>query len=153
MVRHCSQESTGRLPPPATPSGRTGQSPATALLFLLVNLLCLQSLAQAAPALSAKMERYYRAVCLLQEMGGPARSEAVPIPRRVASCDATESLRHHPDKIFVLQTLADDLHSLGSSPPDAPLFEAYARLDLGERAKAADLLYSYVSTAPYQKLW
>lgn len=121
------------------------------LLVLLVNLLFLQASGHAAAALSPRMERYYRAVYLLQRMGGPAAAERVAVPGRVASCDATESLQHHPDKIFVLQTIADDLGSLGAFPPEAQLFEAYTRLALGERVRAASLLYAYVSVAPYQE--
>ena len=121
------------------------------LLVLTVTLLFLQTSGHAATALSPRMERYYRAVCLLQEMGGPAAAEPVAVPRKILFRDATESLRHHPDKIFVLHTIANDLHSLGTSPPEAPLFEAYARLALGERVQAANLLYAYVSVAPYQR--
>jgi hypothetical protein len=105
----------------------------------------------AVAGLSSQMERYYRAVSVLQYMGGPAAEDPVAVPRRIASCDATESLQHHPDKIFVLRTIADDLHSLSGAVQDAPLFEAYARLSLGEREKAADLLYAYLSTVPYKE--
>ena len=94
-------------------------------------------------------ERYYRAVYVLQRMGGPAAEEKVDIPRRVTYADATESLLHHPDKIFVLRRMAEDLAASRGSMPQAALFEGYARLALGEREAAAELLAQYVCDSPY----
>jgi tetratricopeptide (TPR) repeat protein len=82
---------------------------------------------------------------VLQRLGGPAAAETENIPRHVAFADETESLLHHSDKILVLQWVADALAKADQSLPKAPLFEAYARLALGERERAASLLMRYVA--------
>lgn len=94
-------------------------------------------------------ERYYRAVYVLQSLGGPAASEDEAIPGRVPYTDAAESLLHHPDKIFVLRHVADELAEARRQAPKAPLFEAYARIRLGEREEAARLLTAYVVDNEY----
>ena len=93
-------------------------------------------------------DSYYRAVYVLQRLGGPAALEQENVPVRVPYQDATESLLHHPDTIQVLRRLAADL--AGSSHAKAPLFETYARLTLGEREQAAALLTRYVVENEYQ---
>lgn len=93
--------------------------------------------------------RYYRAVYLLRSFGGPAAAEEESIPARVAYADETESLFHHPDKILVLRHVAEDLADLSPQIPRAALYEAYARLGLGERESAARLLMRYVVDAEY----
>ena len=95
-------------------------------------------------------EAYYRAVYVLQRLGGPASSETEDIPRRVMYADATESLLHHPDKILVLKLIAEDLAKAGRDRPRAALFEAYARLGLGQKEEAVELLSRYVIESPYQ---
>lgn len=94
-------------------------------------------------------ESYYRAVYVLQSMGGLAAQERESIPSRVKYADATESLLHHPDKIMVLQTVADELSGAGRTRPRAALFEAYARLALGEKERAAALLMRHVVESEY----
>ena len=94
-------------------------------------------------------ERYYQAVFVLQHLGGPAAREREDIPRRVTRADATESLLHHPDKIFVLGRVADSLAEARGDMPKAALFEAYARLALGDRRTAARLLADYVVESNY----
>lgn len=94
-------------------------------------------------------ERYYRAVFVLQSLGGPAAREPEDIPRRVINTDATESLLHHPDKIFVLAHVAEELAKARGDVPKAALFEACARLGLGERREAARLLADYVVESGY----
>jgi len=95
-------------------------------------------------------DSYYRAVYVLQRLGGPAAFEQEPVPARVPYQDATESLLHHPDTIQVLWRLAADLAAAHRDRPKAPLFEAYARLALGEREQAAALLTRYVVENEYQ---
>ncbi|MDR0828354.1 MAG: hypothetical protein LBN33_10885 [Desulfovibrio sp.] len=102
---------------------------------------------------SEAQDRYYRAVHLLQSLGGPAAGEEEAIPSRIIYSDATESLRHHPDKILVLHRAADDLETLRAEFPRAGLFEAYARMALGERAEAARLLALYVAEGEYRPLY
>ena len=94
-------------------------------------------------------ERYYRAVFVLQSLGGPAAGEREDIPGRVPYADATESLLHHPDKIFVLGHVAEELAQVRADVPRAALFEAYARLGLGDRREAARLLAGYVVESDY----
>ena len=94
-------------------------------------------------------ERYYRAVFVLQSLGGPAAGEREDIPGRVPYTDATESLLHHPDKIFVLGHVAEELAQVRADVPRAALFEAYARLGLGDRHEAARLLTDYVVESDY----
>lgn len=96
------------------------------------------------------LESYYRAVYVLQHLGGPAAEELEDIPAGVRYLDETESLLHHPDTIQVLQRVADDLAEARRSRPKAPLFEAYARLSLGERERAVSLLTRYVVENEYQ---
>ena len=94
-------------------------------------------------------EQYYRAVYVLQSFGGPACLEAEQIPRRVIASDDTESLLHHPDKILVLRHIADELAKTGREQPKAAYYEACARLALGDKESAADLLTRYVIDAKY----
>ena len=101
------------------------------------------------PRAALVQEEYYRAVYVLQSLGGPAVEEEEAIPSRVPYLDETESLLHHPDKILVLQQVADMLAAADGSRPKAPLFEAYARLALGERERAAALLTRYVIENDY----
>jgi hypothetical protein len=97
-------------------------------------------------------DRFLRAVYLLQRLGGPAREETVAIPRRVRASDAAESLAHHPDAVFVLRTLANNLASLAAEGLDrAILFEAYARIGLDEPEAAGKLLARYVAESPYEE--
>jgi hypothetical protein len=94
-------------------------------------------------------ERYYRAVLVLQRMGGPAAQEEADIPRRIAYTDAAESLLHHPDKIFVLGHVAEELAQVRREFPRAAFFEACARLALGDRREAARLLTDHVIASEY----
>ena len=94
-------------------------------------------------------EQYLRAVFVLQSMGGPASSEPETIPARIERMDETESLLRHPDRILVLRRIADDLEEVRPTMPKAALFEAYARIALGQRGRAAALLNAYVVDAPY----
>jgi hypothetical protein len=97
-------------------------------------------------------DRLLRAVYILQRLGGPAREEIMDIPRRIRVADATESLVHHPDTVFVLRTLAGDLAGLAAEGLDqALLFEAYARMGLGQAETAAKLLARYVADRPYEE--
>jgi hypothetical protein len=97
-------------------------------------------------------DRFLRAAYVLQRLGGPAREEILDIPRRIRLADATESLVHHPDTVFVLNTLAGDLAGLAAEGPDqAPLFEAYARMGLGQAKAAGKLLARYVADHPYEE--
>ena len=95
-------------------------------------------------------DRFLRAVYVLKALGGPAAAEEVSIPRRIAVSDAAESLLHHPDRHFVLRSLVAELTSLKETLPEAALFEAYARADLGETRQASSLLSTYVVEHPYQ---
>ena len=94
-------------------------------------------------------DSYYRAVYVLQRLGGPAVLEQEKIPARVPYQDATESLLHHPDTIQVLRRLAADLAAANRDRSRASLFEAYARLALGEREQATALLTRYVVENEY----
>ena len=97
-------------------------------------------------------DRFLRAVYLLQRLGGPATEEAVAVPQRIRATDAAESLAHHPDAVFVLRTLAGDLADLAAQGLDqAVLFEAYARIGLGEPEAAGKLLARYVAESPYEE--
>jgi hypothetical protein len=96
-------------------------------------------------------DRFLRAVYVLQKLGGPAAAEVVDIPRRIRVHDDTESLLHHPDKVFVRHLLASELESLQAEGiGEAALFEAYVRADLGENTRARNLLIAYVAEHPYQ---
>jgi tetratricopeptide (TPR) repeat protein len=95
-------------------------------------------------------DRYYRAVYVLQSLGGPAAAEPEDIPPRIAYADETESLLHHQDIAFVLRQLADEFSALAPDYAKAQLYEAFARLALGEYRKAAELLSGYVVERPYQ---
>lgn len=93
--------------------------------------------------------RFLRAAHVLQRLGGPAAREPENIPPHIAYSDATESLLHHPDKIYVLRHVADDLAAVAGQVPGARLYEAYARLGLGEKRQAAALLAGHVVENPY----
>ncbi|MDR2604235.1 MAG: hypothetical protein LBC55_02645 [Desulfovibrio sp.] len=95
-------------------------------------------------------ERYLRAVYILQSLGGPAAEEKEDIPSHIAYSDESEDLLHHSDKILVLQRSAEELAALGGIFPKAGLFEAYARMGLGEHEAAARLLARYVAENEYR---
>jgi hypothetical protein len=95
-------------------------------------------------------ERYLRAVYVLQSLGGPAAEEKEDIPQHIVYSDASEDLLHHSDKIFVLKRSAEELAALGGAFPRAGLFEAYARMRLGEHEAAARLLSRYVAENEYR---
>jgi hypothetical protein len=95
-------------------------------------------------------ERYLRAVYILQSMGGPAAGEEEIIPPRIVYSDESESLLHHSDKILVLKQAAGELAALDENFPRARLFEAYARMSLGEHEEAARLLSRYVAENEYR---
>jgi tetratricopeptide (TPR) repeat protein len=94
-------------------------------------------------------DRYLRAVYILQQMEPLAAREPEDIPRKAKVSDTAESLLHHPDKILVLGYLADELGKTGKGNPRALYYEACARMALGERRQAADLLTRYVIEAPF----
>ena len=94
-------------------------------------------------------ERYYRAVYVLQKMDANARMENEDIPVRVTSSDDTENLLLHPDKILVLQHLADELAAVRKKKAKAVFYEACSRLALGERGIAVKLLSDYVIENEY----
>ncbi len=122
-------------------------APALALVLCLALMLCAHP-SRAADRLSPESVRFYRAVYVLQSFGGPAAEEKVDIPAKIRRSDEAESLRFHPDRRLVLRRLADDLAALTPHLPVARLFEAYARLSLGD-PKAVHLLSDYISDAPY----
>jgi hypothetical protein len=95
-------------------------------------------------------ERYLRAVYILQSLGGPAAEEKEDIPLRIVYSDQSEDLLHHSDKILVLERSAGELAALGGIFPKAGLFEAYARMSLGEHEAAARLLSRYVAENEYR---
>jgi hypothetical protein len=95
-------------------------------------------------------DRYLRAVYILQSLGGPAAEEKESIPSRIVYSDESEDLLHHSDKILVLQRSAEELAALGGIVPRAGLFEAYARMALGEHATAARLLSRHVAENAYR---
>ncbi|MDR3176066.1 MAG: hypothetical protein LBU06_05995 [Desulfovibrio sp.] len=99
---------------------------------------------------SQARDRYYRSVYILQSLTEVASGEKAAIPSGIVYSDETESLLHHPDKILVLGRIAEDLASLRAEFPEAWLFEAYARMALGERAEAARLLARYVAENEYR---
>ena len=118
-------------------------------MIISLSVAYFPSAAQAASRFSAETERWYRAVYVLQCFGGPAAEEEMEIPAKIRRSDEAESLRFHPDRPLVLRTLAADLEDLAPRIPEARLFAAYARLSLGERRQAADLLSRYVSESAY----
>lgn len=96
-------------------------------------------------------DRFLRAVYVLQKLGGPAAAEDVDMPWKIRVHDNTESLLHHSDKVFVRHLLAAELETLQAEGiEEAALFEAYVRADLGENARAKNLLIAYVAEHPYQ---
>ena len=96
---------------------------------------------------SADLNRYYRAVAVLQSLDKGAAKEKEVIPQEVYSQDETESLIHHPDELYVYKVVAAELASLDKDIPRAKLFEAYARLGLGQTLQGAQLLMDYVAEA------
>jgi hypothetical protein len=98
-------------------------------------------------------ERYLRAVYILQSMGGPAAEEKEDIPSRIVYSDESENLLHHSDKILVLKRAAEELAALDGKFPRAGLFEAYARMGLGEHETAAGLLSRYVAENEYRSAY
>ena len=95
-------------------------------------------------------ETFLRSVYVLRSFSSHARQESLAIPRRVVTADATESLLRHHDSKLVLRQIAGDFATIGNRHEDAALYEAYARLELGQNKEAAALLESYVGTAPFE---
>ncbi len=94
-------------------------------------------------------QRFYRAVCVLQSLGGPASLENVEIPPSVRYTDATESLVNHPDKVFAIRQVTSELEGLSKRMPRALLFAAYGNLALANKARAVRQLDEYVAGAQY----
>lgn len=138
------------------PMGKTRTKSAWIWLILLAALLILGSQWISGrhffsrQQVESPQDRFLRAVYVLQTLGGPAAAEDILIPGRLKTSDAAESLRHHPDKVFVLRSLAAELASLKGEIPKAALFEAYARVDLGDLEQARKLLSAYVAEYPYR---
>ena len=122
-----------------------------ALPLLLVFLLWAGAAFGALGSTLDKTEReiFLRSVYVLRSLSANARQESLAIPRRVATTDATESLLRHPDSKLVLRQIGQDLAALRAKHEDAALYEAYARLELGQIREASVLLESYVATAPF----
>ena len=98
---------------------------------------------------SFEHERFFRAAFILKSLDSNARNHALVIPARAIQTDATESLLHHPDRIFVLRTLASELAAVQRAVPQTILYEAFARLALGEKQLGAELLARYVGETEY----
>lgn len=96
-------------------------------------------------AKEADITRYYQAVAVLQSINKGAALESEEIPRGIYRLDETESLIHHADEQFVYQVVADELVQLQSVSPKVKLFEAHARLALGQKETATKLLMDYVA--------
>lgn len=99
----------------------------------------------AAAQSEADLNRYYRAVAVLQTINEDAKQEKEEIPRAVFTQDETESLIHHADELYVYKVVADELSGLEQHIPRARLFGAYARLALGQRLEGTRLLMDYVT--------
>ena len=82
-------------------------------------------------------------------MDANAQMENEDIPVRVIHSDDTENLLLHPDKILVLQHLADELAAVRKKKAKAVFYEACSRLALGERDTAVKLLSAYVIENEY----
>lgn len=94
-------------------------------------------------------KRYYQAVFVLQKLCPIAAQEEEIIPAAIKFADDCESLLHHTDKILVLRHVADELAAVKAEVPKAALFEAHARLALGERKHGSHLLAQYVIENDY----
>lgn len=103
-----------------------------------------------AQKLSPAEQRFYRAVYVLQSLGGPAAGEKITIPGTVRLSDATESLVNHPDKTFALRQATEELNALSLAMPEALLYAAYGNLILNEQQKAVDQLRRYTDQAGYR---
>lgn len=128
----------------------TQTSRALLLSFAVLAFLAVNFSARARPAFGhGEEERYYRAVYVLRRLSPAAAAEPEDIPAGIRYQDASESLLHHPDRIFVLRHVAGELAALGGTRPKAVLYEAYARLALGQKEAAVPLLSRYVVENPY----
>ncbi len=92
---------------------------------------------------------YYRAVYVLQQLDTPANANPIAVPAYIKRHDTTESYLHHSDKTFILRTIATDLDEVAARFPDAPLYQSYALFALGNYKATAQVLSSYVVTAPF----
>ena len=120
------------------------------LSLVVVVLVAVYLRGEASRRLDSVALEYYRAVLVLQTMSPAAAEEKEVIPPQVRYHDSTESLLHHSDDIFRLRAIASALREVGAAYPKARLFEAYARLGLGEKESATGLLSAYVAENPYE---
>ncbi len=120
-------------------------------LLLAAALPCL--FAMRAQAAESAQTRYLRAVYVLRTLAPSLSTGSLAFPRRIITDDTTNTLVQHPDKIFVLSTLARELEELTQqkkSLTDAAYYSANAYYTLGRRADAARLMSRYILTAPYR---
>lgn len=124
---------------------RTWSITAACGLFLL-------ALSGAAHAAETVQTRYLRAVYVLRTLDPSLAGNALAIPRRIITDDTTNTLVQHPDKIFVLDSMARELESLSRNKgmSDADYYAAQAYGKLGQRSNAARAMGRYLVIAPYQ---
>ena len=112
-------------------------------LFLLPGQAC---------AAEPVQTRYLRAIYVLRTLDPSLAVGSFSIPRRIITDDTANTLVQHPDKIFVLDSMAQELESLSRNKgmSDADYYAAQAYNKLGQRSNAARTMGRYLHTAPYQ---
>ena len=124
---------------------RTWSIAAACGLFLL-------AMSGGAHAAETVQTRYLRAVYVLRTLDPSLAAGTLAVPRRIITDDTTNTLVQHPDKIFVLDSMARELESLSRNKGmgDADFYAAQAYGKLGQRSNAARAMGRYLLISPYQ---
>lgn len=136
-----------------TPRILTRMRHARACLLALFCALALLATPPEARARDPLSVRYLRAAHLLRTLHPGDHWPPLAVPRRIKTADATSALAVHPDKNFVLATIARDLTAAEASGkyPEAGYYAAHALALREEHAGAAASMRAYLATAPFRE--
>ncbi|MCC8194419.1 MAG: hypothetical protein LIP28_07225, partial [Deltaproteobacteria bacterium] len=131
-----------------------GRTVARAARIFAIACAVLLLVAPQAPAASEKMSlRYLRGVYVLRNLNPDGDRPGVTVPRQVRTHDTTSALLAHPDKTFVLESVARDLTAAMKTGkfPESGYYAAQALAMLGKHAEAAAAMQSYLAAASFRE--
>jgi len=107
---------------------------------------------QSRAAQEALSLRYFRSVHVVRQLAPGNHWPTVTVPAKVKTHDTTNALLAHPDKSFVLESLARDLEAVVKTKnfPESGYYAAQTLAMLGKHAAAADAMKTYLPHAPFR---
>ena len=97
--------------------------------------------------------RYFRSVHVVRQLVPGSLWPAVTVPSKVKNHDTTNALLAHPDKSFVLESLARDFEAAVKTKkfPESGYYAAHTLAMLGRHAAAADAMKTYLPNVPFRE--